>query len=86
MQERESVVMSTYFFKTNLNNLGSVSQLKPHLDKLEQDKTIERWHVDFNNPEHILEIETNKLSPEEVKHLLRAAGLEVDFTKAPQAR
>ena len=69
--------MSTYFFKTNINNLGSVSQLKPHLDKLEGDKSIERWHIDFNNPEHILEIETNKLSPEEVKHLIREMGYDI---------
>lgn len=78
--------MSTYFFKTNINNLGSVSQIKPQLDKLESDKSIERWHIDFNNPEHILEIETNKLSPEEVKHLVRAMGFDADFTTAPQAR
>ena len=78
--------MSTYFFKTNINCLGCVSQIKPHLDKLENNKTIERWHVDFNNPEHILEIETNKLSPEEVKHLVRATGFDAEFTKAPQAR
>jgi hypothetical protein len=78
--------MSTYFFKTNINSLGGVAQLKPQLDKLEQDKTIERWHVDFNHQEHLLEIETNTLSPEEVKHMIRAAGFEADFTKAPQAR
>ncbi len=78
--------MSTYFFKTNINCLGCVTQIKPHLDELEQDKSIERWHVDFNHPEHILEIETNKLSPEEVKHKIRATGFEADFTKAPQAR
>lgn len=78
--------MSTYFFKTNINNLGGVAQIKTHLDKLEQEKTIERWHIDFNDPEHLLEIETNQLSPEEVKHLLRATGIDADFTKAPQAR
>jgi hypothetical protein len=78
--------MSTYFFKTNINSLGGVTKLKPQLDRLEQEKTIERWHVDFNHPEHLLEIETNTLSPEEVKHMIRAAGFEADFTKAPQAR
>ena len=78
--------MSTYFFKTNINSVGGVTQIKEHLDKLEQNKTIERWHVDFNHPEHLLEIETNQLSPEEVKHLVRAIGFDADFTKAPQAR
>jgi copper chaperone len=78
--------MSTYFFKTNINCLGCVSQIKPHLDKLENNKEIEKWHVDFNDPEHILEIQTNKMSPEDVKHYVREAGFEADFTKAPQAR
>ncbi|MBD0287015.1 MAG: hypothetical protein ICV51_22235 [Flavisolibacter sp.] len=78
--------MSTYFFKTNINCLGCVTQIKPHLDKMENEKTIERWHVDFNHPEHILEIETNTLSPEQVKHMIREQGFEAEFTKAPQAR
>ncbi len=78
--------MSTYFFKTNINCLGCVTQIKPHLDKMEDEKTIERWHVDFNHPEHILEIETLTLSPEQVKHMIREQGFEAEFTKAPQAR
>ena len=78
--------MSTYFFKTNINCIGCVTQIKPHLDKLESSKEIERWHINFNDPEHILEIETNKLSPEQVKHMIRETGFEADFTKAPQAR
>ncbi len=53
---------------------------------MENEKTIERWHVDFNHPEHILEIETNTLSPEQVKHMIREQGFEAEFTKAPQAR
>ena len=78
--------MSTFFFKTDIHSLGRVAQLKPHLDKLENEKSIERWHMDFDHPEHILEIETNKLSSEEVKHLIRGMGFEAEFTKAPQAR
>ena len=78
--------MSTYFFKTNLDNPGIVTQVKPHLDKLETDKDIDRWHLNMNNHEGLLEIETQKLTPEEVKHILRALGIEADFTKAPQAR
>ena len=40
----------------------------------------------MNSTDHLLEIETNKLSPDEVKHLVREAGFEAEFTKAPQAR
>ena len=78
--------MSTYFFKTNINCLGCVNQIKPQLDKMENDKSIEHWHIDLNSPEYLLEIETNKLSPEEVKHIIRETGFDADFTKAPQAR
>lgn len=78
--------MSTYFFKTNLQSVNSITNIKPQLDKLEEDKTIERWHLNTIDEEHLLEIVTNKLSPEQVKHLLRAAGVDADFTKAPQAR
>jgi len=77
--------MSTYFFKTNINCLGCVTQIKPYLDNMEDTKEIEHWHVDLNNPEYVLEIETNKLTPDEVKHKVRAAGFEAEFTKAPQA-
>jgi len=78
--------MSTYFFKTNINCLGCASQVKPHLDELEQNHDIEHWNVNLNSPEYLLEIETDKLSPEEVKHYVREAGFEAEFTRAPQAR
>jgi copper chaperone len=75
--------MSTYFFKTNINCMGCATQIKPHLDKLEQSREIDRWHVDLNNPDHVLEIETQKMSPEQVKHYIREAGFEADFTRPP---
>jgi len=34
----------------------------------------------------LLEIETDKLSPEQVKHYVREAGFEAEFTRAPQAK
>jgi copper chaperone CopZ len=77
--------MSKYFFKTNINCLGCASQIKPHLDRLEQNQEIEHWHVDLNSPEYVLEVETNKMSPEQVKHYVKEAGFEAEFTRAPQA-
>lgn len=56
------------------------------MDKMESEKSIEHWHIDLNSPEYLLEIETNKLSPEQVKHIIRETGFDADFTKAPQAR
>ena len=76
--------MSTYFFRTNINCIGCASQIKPHMDKLESSRDIEHWHVDLNSPEFLLEVETNKMSPEEVKHYVREAGFEAEFTGAPR--
>lgn len=73
--------MGKYQFKTNINCLGCVTQIKPHLDKLEQDHTIEHWHVNMNDPNYLLEIETDKLSPDEVKDYVRSAGFEAEFTR-----
>jgi hypothetical protein len=78
--------MSTYFFRTNINGPGGVNQIKPRLDEMEQRNDIERWRLNMNDNEHLLEVETNKLSPEEVKHMIREAGFDAEFTIAPQAR
>lgn len=78
--------MSIYFFRTNIKGPGSINQIKPRLDDMEQKKDIERWHLDMNGSENLLEIETNKLSPEEVKHMIREAGFDAEFTKSPQSR
>ncbi|MEI6948738.1 hypothetical protein V9K67_16225 [Paraflavisolibacter sp. H34] len=75
--------MSTYHFKTNINCLGCVTQIKPQLDQLEKDHTIEHWHVNMNDPDHTLEIETNRLSAEEVRHMVREAGFEAEFSRSP---
>jgi copper chaperone len=84
VQEPENGVMSTYFFKTNINCIECVDRVKPQLDKLEQAKSIDRWHLDLNNPDYVLEIETNKLSPEEVKHLIGETGFNATLTQPSQ--
>jgi hypothetical protein len=50
------------------------------MDKLEQKNEIEHWNVHLNTPEHLLEVVTNKMSPEQVKHYIRKAGFEAEFT------
>lgn len=78
--------MSTYHFKTNISSAENINTLKSHLDAMEAKKEIKKWSVDVNDPEKLLVIETDKLSPEEAKHLIREAGFDAEFTKAPQAR
>ena len=86
MQAVNKKAMSTFSFKTNIHSEEAVSKLAESLDKLKADQRIESWSVDVNSPEHLLQIETTKLSSKEVEHAVRGAGFDVDFTKAPQAR
>lgn len=78
--------MSTFFFKTDVNSIVEVSKLKESLDKARDNKDIDNYKIHPTSAEHLLEIETNKLSSNEVEHLVRAAGFDVEFTRAPQAR
>jgi hypothetical protein len=77
--------MGTYYFKTNINCIGCASQVKPHLDRLEKGKEIKHWNVHLNTPDHLLEIVTDRLSPEELKLYLHEAGFEAEVTKVTKA-
>lgn len=70
----------TYTFKTDINCLGCVHEIKPHLDRLEQSQEIEHWNVDLNNPDNLLTIETSNLTREEVEEVIHSAG----FTAVPE--
>ena len=70
--------MSKYIFKTNINCIGCASQVKPHLDKLEQSGQIEHWKVHVTDPDHTLEIETSQLAEDEVRAYVRSAGFEAE--------
>lgn len=74
--------MSKYIFKTNINCLGCASQIKPHLDKLEQEGQINHWQVHLTDPDHTLEIETNQLDLEAVRLYVQNAG----FKAEPKAK
>lgn len=78
--------MSTFFFKTGAISTANDSKLKESLDKEKEAQRIDNWRLHAAGAEQLLEIETVKLSSKEVEHLIRAAGVDVEFTKAPQAR
>ena len=63
-----------------------VAKLKESLDKAQERKDIDTYKIHPTNPDHLLEVESNKLSSKEVEHLVRAAGFNAEFTKAPQNR
>lgn len=78
--------MSTFFFKTGVNSIAETSKLKESLDHARDNKDIDNWRIHPTEADHLLEIETTKLSSKEVEHLVRAAGIDAEFTTAPQAR
>ena len=71
--------MGKYVFKTNINCIGCASQIKPHLDKLEQDGQIKHWQVHLTDPDHTLEIETNRMDLEEVQLYVQNAGFKAEL-------
>lgn len=70
--------MGKYIFKTNINCIGCASQIKPHLDKLEQEGQIKHWQLHLTDPGHTLEIETNRMELEEVQLYIKNAGFKAD--------
>ena len=66
--------MTTLKYKTNLNCGSCVAAVKPHLDS---EPTIRRWSVDTDNPDKILTVEGDDLSPTRVKQHVSAAGFQV---------
>jgi copper chaperone CopZ len=70
--------MGKFVFKTNINCIGCASQIKPHLDKLEQNGQIKHWQVHLTEPDHTLEIETNRMDLEEVQLYVQNAGFKAE--------
>ena len=62
--------MKTLKFKTNIKCGGCIAAVTPHLNKLDGIK----WEVDTANPDKILTVEVENLSPEEVISKIKEAG------------
>ena len=68
--------MRTYHFQTNINCGGCIAKVTPFLD---DNKEIEHWSVNTVDPAKILTVETNKLSPDEVKQIVGKAGFHAEL-------
>jgi copper chaperone len=60
-----------YQFKTNIQCKGCVEAVTPYLDA---NNEIKRWEVDINNPNKILTVETEHLSGEMIRNIIKIAG------------
>jgi hypothetical protein len=70
--------MSKYIFKTDINCIGCASQIKLHLDRLEQEGQIKHWQVHLTDPDHTLEIETSSMALQEVQTYVQNAGFKAE--------
>jgi copper chaperone len=60
-----------YQFKTNIQCNGCVQAVTPYLDA---NNEIKHWEVDINNPNKVLTVETDHLSGEMIRNIVKIAG------------
>ena len=70
--------MKTLKFKTNIKCGGCISAVTPHLDS---ESNIEKWQVDTADPNKILTVEGENITPQEVQQAVQKAGYEAEEVK-----
>jgi copper chaperone len=66
--------MHTIQFKTNIKCGGCVATVTPYLNKIS-----DKWNVDIDNPDKVLNIETDEaVNPEEIVEVLDSAGYKAE--------
>lgn len=62
-------------FKTNIMCGSCIAKVTPYLDK---NNDIRHWEVDTQNPNKILTVETENLTDEMVKEIVKEAGYKAE--------
>ncbi len=62
-------------FKTNINCGGCVAAVTPHLNA---NSDIKSWEVDTANPQKVLTVETDNLSDEKLREIVKKAGYKAE--------
>ena len=60
-----------YQFKTNINCGGCIEAVTPYL---EANNAIQHWEVDINGPNKVLTVETDQLTDEMIREIVKKAG------------
>jgi copper chaperone len=63
--------MKQYHFKTNIKCGGCIAAVTPYLNA---NNEIKHWSVDTNNPDKIRTVETENLSHEAIRQIVKSAG------------
>lgn len=64
-----------YQFKTNIQCDGCIEAVTPYLDANNQ---ISRWEIDVNSSNKLLTVETDHLSGEMIREIVRKAGYKAE--------
>ena len=62
-------------FKTNINCGGCIAKVKPALDNA---PGIKNWHVDTENADKILSIESDGITDDQVMEIIKAKGFTIE--------
>ena len=69
------VLSMRYRFKTNINCSGCIETVTPYLSA---NNEIKHWEVDTSNPDKILTVESDHLSDEMIREIVRKAGYKAE--------
>jgi copper chaperone len=64
-----------YQFKTNIMCGSCIAKVTPYLDA---NNEIKHWEVDTKGPDKVLTVETDKLTDEMVKEIVKNAGYKAE--------
>jgi copper chaperone len=64
-----------YQFKTNINCGGCIASVTPYLNA---NNEIKHWEVDTTNPNKILTVETDHLTGEMIREIVKSAGYKAE--------
>ena len=67
--------MKTLKFKTSINCGGCIKAVTPFLN---EEKNIEEWDVDINNPDKILTVKGDDVTEEQVVKAVNKAGFKAE--------
>ncbi len=64
-----------YKFKTNINCGGCIKAVSSFLN---EEADIQSWEVDTDNPDKVLTVKTNTLSPHKIMTIVGDAGFDIE--------
>ncbi|MEQ9288931.1 MAG: heavy-metal-associated domain-containing protein [Cyclobacteriaceae bacterium] len=70
--------METLKFKSTIKCTGCLDKVTPHLNKT---VGADKWKVDLNDPDRVLTVEADGVTPDQVNNALADAGFSGEIIK-----